>query len=84
MGHIQGLTPIQFYNSVANVIITDTVVKVISKAIDMQFYCLLDWRWQNFHVNLKQGKHNIADNPSKHHYTKHQISVQPTYVHNNI
>ena len=42
MGHIQGPTPIQFDNFVANSIITDTVVQRISKAMDMRFYRLRD------------------------------------------
>ena len=36
------------------------------------------------HVHWKQGKYNLSDYPSKHHSTKHQISVRPTYVLNNI
>ena len=42
MGHIQGLTPIQFDNIVINGIITDTVVQGRSKAMDMHFYWLCD------------------------------------------
>ena len=40
--HIQGPTPIQIYNIVANSIITDTFVQHISKAMDMQFYWIRD------------------------------------------
>ena len=42
MGHIEGLTPIQFENLVTNSIITDTVVQHRSKAIDIRFYWLCD------------------------------------------
>ena len=42
MGHIQGPTPIQFDNIVANGIITDTVVQRIYKAMDMRFYWIHD------------------------------------------
>ena len=31
-------------------------------------------------VHWKQGKHNLANYPSKNHSTKHHISVRPTYV----
>ena len=42
MGHIQGPTPIQFDNIVANGIIIDTVAQRRSKAMDMRFYWLRD------------------------------------------
>ena len=85
MDHIQVPTPIQFENIVVNGIITDTVVQRISKAMDMHFYWLRDrCRQKQFHVHWKQGKHNLADYPSKHHSTKHHISVRPTYVLNTI
>ena len=42
MGHIQGPTPIQFDNIVANGIIIDTVVQHRYKAMDMRFYWLRD------------------------------------------
>ena len=38
MGHIQGPTPIQFENILANVITNDTVVQCRSKAMDVRFY----------------------------------------------
>ena len=42
MGHIQGPTPTQFDNIVANGITTDTVVQISSKDMDMSFYWLRD------------------------------------------
>ena len=76
MGHIQGPTPIQFDNIYSNGIITDTVVQRGSKAMDMRFYWLCDLcRQKQFHVHWKQGKHNLANYPSKYHSTKHHISV---------
>ena len=42
IGHIQGPTPMQFYNIVTNCIITDTVLQGISKAMDVRFYWLCD------------------------------------------
>ena len=85
MGHTQGPMPIKFDNIVANGIITDTVVQKRSKDMDMRFYCLRDqFRQKQFHVHWKQGKQNLANYPSKHHSTKHHISVRPTYVLNTI
>ena len=81
MGHIQGPTKIKFANIFASDIITDTVVKLIYKAMDTRFYWLCDLCRQNqFRVNWKQGNHNLANHPSKHHYKKYHISVQPTFV----
>ena len=42
MGHIQGPTPIKCDNIVANGIITDTLVQLISKATVMRFYWVHD------------------------------------------
>ena len=85
MGHIQGTTPIQFHNIVADGIITEIVIQRRSKAMDMRFYWLCDQCLQKyFHVHWKQGQHNIEDYPSKHHYTQHNTSVRPTYALNTI
>jgi len=85
MGHKQGPTPIQFDNKCAVGIITDTVVQHRSKAMDMRFYWLRDRQRQGqFHVYRKSAPSNLADYPSKHHPTKHHITVRPTYVLNNI
>ena len=76
MGHIQGLTPIQFYNVFANGIITDTFVQHRFKAIYMGFYWLRELcQHKKFYVHWNQRKHNLANYPSKHHSKKHQISV---------
>ena len=81
MGHIQGPTPIQFDNIVSNGIINYTIVSCRSKAMNMHF----DWCWQKeFNFYWKQVKHNLAKYPSKHHSTKHHISVQPAYLPNTI
>ena len=85
MDHIQGPTPIQFDNIVVNGIITETVLQLRSNAMDIFFYLLCDRCEQKQIMFIgKQGKHNLADYPSKHHSTKHHISVRPTYVLNII
>ena len=85
MGHIQGLTPIQYENIVINGIFTDTVVQCRSTATDMLFYWLCGWcRQKQLNVHLKQGKHNISDYSSKYNSTQLFISVWPTYVLNPI
>ena len=85
MGHIQGPTPIIFDNIVVNGIIIVTVVQCRSKVMDMRFYCICDrFRQKKIHVSWKQGKRNISDYPSKHHSTKHQIYIRPTFVLNTI
>ena len=64
MGHIQGPTPIQFDNIVANGIITDTVVQRISKGVYMRFYWILDLcRQKQFIFYWKQGKHSLSKYP---------------------
>ena len=61
MGHIQGPTPIQFYNIFANVIITDTVIQHRYKSMDMHLYWLHDQCQQKqYYVHWKQGGGNIA------------------------
>ena len=35
---------------------------------------------KKFNIHWKQGKHNLSKYPSKHHSTKHHISVRPNYV----
>jgi hypothetical protein len=85
MGHAQGPTPLQFDNKCAVGILTDTVVQRRSKAMDMRFYWIRDRQRQNqFHVHWKRAQDNLADYPTKHHSTKHHISVRPTYVLNNL
>ena len=84
MGHKQEPTPIQFGNKCAVGIITNTVVQRRSKATDIQFYWIQDRQQQNkFHVHCKEGKHNLADYPTKHHSKKRHIEVRPKYVINN-
>jgi hypothetical protein len=83
MGHPQGPTPIQFDNKCATGILTDTVVQRRSKAMDMRFYWLRDRvRQHQFYVHWKPGQSNLGDYPTKHHSTKHHITVRPTYVMN--
>jgi hypothetical protein len=84
MGRKQGPTPIQFDNKCAVGILTDTVVRRRSKAMDMLFYWLRDRQRQGqFHVYWKSATSTLADYPSKNHPTKHHITVRPTYVLNN-
>ena len=84
MGHKQGPTTIQIDKICAVIIITDTFVQHRFKSMDMQFYWIRDRQRQNqFHAHWKEGKHNLADYPTKHHSTKHHIEVRPTYVLNN-
>ena len=55
MGHIQGLTPIQYENIVINGILTDTVLQRRSTAMDMLFYWICDkCRQKKCHVHWKQ------------------------------
>jgi hypothetical protein len=85
MGHPQGPTSIQFDNKCATGILTDTVVQRRSKAMDMRFYWLRDRvRQKQFHVHWKPGLSNLGDYPTKHHSTKHHITVRPTYVMNTL
>ena len=53
--------------------------------MDMRFYWLIDRnKKQQFHVNWKPAKDNMADYVSKHHPTKYHIQVRSTYVANNL
>ena len=68
MGHKKLPTPIQLNNKYSIGIITDTVVKHESKAMDIKFYCILGRQKQKqFHVHWKEGKHNLSDYLTNHH-----------------
>ena len=34
---------------------------------------------KQFHPNWKRGKHNLGDYPTKHHQSKHHITVRSLY-----
>ena len=52
--------------------------------MDMHFYWLHDRCGRKIHVYCKQVKHNLDHYPSKHHSKRHNISVLPTYLLNNV
>ena len=78
LGHPQPPTPMQTENSTASRIFNKTVKHKRSKAIDMQFYWVLDRQAQEqFNVFWKQVTANLANYYSKHHPIKEHIEKQP-------
>lgn len=82
MGHKQPPTSLVTDNSIAEGIANKKVKQQKTKAMDMHFYWLQDRATQDqFDIQRQQGKPNLGDYYTKHHPSKHDIEVRPTYVH---
>lgn len=86
MDHKKGPTPLQFDNTCAVDIITDTIIQCRSKVMDLQFYWigLATDRDKTNSIFTRYVLKNLDDYPTKHHSTKHHIAVGPTYIQNNV
>jgi len=68
LGHPQPPTPICTDNSTANGFLNETIKSKLTKAIDTQFYWLIDRMHKNqFTVYWKPDDTNLGDYHSKHH-----------------
>ena len=84
MGHEQPPTPIQTNNSTADGFLNKTIKQKRTKAIYMQFYCVINRIKQNhFCIFWKPGSENLADYFTKHHSPTHHKRMRPFFIHHN-
>ena len=82
LGHPQLATPMQTDNNTASDIINGTFSQARSKAIEMNYYWLMDRAQQKqFRIYWDRGIKNLADNSSKHHSGAHRKQVRPILLH---
>ncbi len=71
LGHLQPPTPIHIDNTTTVGIINNTVKRQQSRAMEMQYFWLLDRESQRqFKFYWQPGQENLGDYPSKHHQRK--------------
>eukprot|EP00957_Ditylum_brightwellii_P157246 11967520-Ditylum_brightwellii.AAC.1 len=82
MGHPQLPTPLHADNSTAVGIANKTIKPQKSRAMNMQYFWLLDQvKLKNFNVSWHPGQENLADYPTKHHTGHRHQHVRPYYIH---
>ena len=82
MGHPQPRTPLKTDNSTAAGIVTSSIRKKKSKAMDMRFFWVKDRVSQkHFLVYWESGRTNRGDYFTKHFPPRHHVDVRPTYLH---
>ena len=83
LGHPQPATPVHCDNITAVAIANDTVKKQRSRAMEKNFFWIVDQvAHNNFNVTWQPGKENLADYFTKHFDAKHHQTVRPFYLHN--
>ena len=82
LGHPQPPTPIHIDNSTTVGIVTNTIKRQQSRAMEMRYFWLLDQEAQRmFNFFYQPGQENLGDYPSKHHSGDIHRHVRPYYVH---
>ena len=82
LGHPQPPTPVHCDNKTATAIANDTIKKQRSRSMEMRYFWVTDQVNQGyFDVRWHPGQENLADYPSKHHFTAHHRVVRPYYTH---
>jgi hypothetical protein len=82
LGHPQPPTPIHIDNTTTVGIVNNTVKRHQSRAMEMQYFWLLDGESQRqFKFYWQPGRENLGDYPSKHHTAEIHQYVRPYYVH---
>ena len=85
MNHPQPATPVQTDNTTALGIVTSSIRRKRSKAMDMRFHWVQDQTQRNnFLIYWAPGKTNLADYFSKHHPAAHHKQMRNTYLLNHI
>jgi hypothetical protein len=68
LGHPQPPTPIHIDNTTTFGIVKNTIKRQCSRAMEMQYFWLLDGKTQKyFKFYYQPGQENLGDYPSKHH-----------------
>jgi hypothetical protein len=82
LGHPQPPTPILINNTATVGIVNNTIKCQCSRAMEMQYFWLLDGKTQKyFKFYYQPGQENLGDYPSKHHMADIHQHVRPYYVH---
>ncbi len=82
LGHPKLPTPIHIDNTTTVGIINNIVKRQRSRAVEMQYFWLLDGESQKqFKFYWQPGQENLGDYPSKHHTVEIHQHVRPYYVH---
>jgi hypothetical protein len=82
LDHPQPPTPIHIDNTVNDGIVNNTIKCQRSRAIEMQYFWLLDGKTQTyFKFYYQPGQENLGDYASKHHMAEIHEHVRPYYAH---
>jgi hypothetical protein len=82
LGHPQPPTPIHINNTTNAGIVNNTFKGQLSRAMEMQYFWLLDSKTQTyFNFYYQPGQETLGDYPSKHHTVNIHQLVWPYYVH---
>jgi hypothetical protein len=82
LGHPQPPTPIHIDNTTTVGILNNTVKQQRSRAMEMQYFWLLDGESQKqFKFYWQPSQENLGDYPSKHHTAEIYQHVRPYYIH---
>jgi hypothetical protein len=81
LGHPQPPTPIHINNTTTVCIVNNTVKQQQSRAMEMQYFWLLDGKsQQRFKFYWQPGQENLGNHPSKHHPAEiHQTFNHTTF-----
>jgi hypothetical protein len=82
LGHAQPPTPMHIDNTTTMGIVNNTIKCQPSRAMEMQYFWLLDGKTQNyFKFYYQPGQENLGNYPSKHHTADIHQHIRPYYVH---
>jgi hypothetical protein len=82
LGHSQSPTPIHINNMTAVGIVNSTVKRQRSRAMEIQYFWLLDqYTQENFAFQHHPDQENLGDYPSKQHTGTGHQNVRPYYLH---
>jgi hypothetical protein len=82
LSHPQPPTPIHINNTTTVGIVNNTIKQQWSRAMEMQYFWLLDGKTQKyFKFHYQPGQENLGNYPSKHHTADIHQHVRPYYVH---
>ena len=74
-------TRIRTDNATAKGFVNNTIKPKRSKTFDRQFWWLKDREEQkHFEIVWEAGIYNLADYPTKHHFSTHHKKVRPIYL----
>ena len=82
MGHPQPPTPIHCDNTTAVGIVSNTIKRQRSRAMNMRYFWLLCHEAQRiFKINYHPGQENLGDYQTKNHNGAHHRRARPIYLH---